>query len=248
MAFFCASEAPTTYFINLIRAVSDGGPTLMHDILPKLDLTISLQIFLYWLFSPVLLELSQKCIMYKLYNHIETHTPIVPNISLKNQHAQQTNLTPAGLSTLDGSSSTSLTLQSCCPVSLPHHRVMQTHRATASLLLRLVPVYVSHAHPASSVPRAGRLGADGPLGVVLRSLEGERLPRVDERDVQDLPALRAVGGEDAPGANPELDQQVWLEGGGHPGVVQVWWGREDGWIETYFFSLNVVLKGQFTPK
>ena len=220
----------------------------MHDILPKLDLTISFQIFLYWLFSPVLLELSQKCIMYKPYNHIETHTPIVPNISLKNQHAQQTNLTPAGLSTLDGSSSTSLTLQSCCPVSLPHHRVMQTHRATASLLLRLVPVYVSHAHPASSVPGAGRLGADGPLGVVLRSLEGERLPRVDERDVQDLPALRAVGGEDAPGANPELDQQVWLEGGGHPGVVQVWWGREDGWIETYFFSLNVVLKGQFTPK
>ena len=178
--------------------------------------------------------------MYKLYNHIKTDISIVPNISLKNQHAQQTNLTPAGLSTLDRSTSTSLTLQRCCPVSLPHHRVTQTHRATASLLLRLVPVYVPHTHPASSGPRARRLGADGPLGVVLRSLEGERLPRVDERDVQDLPALRAVGGEDARGANPELDQEVWLEGGGHPGVVQVWWGREEGWIGTCF-----LLPGKF---
>lgn len=124
------------------------------------------------------------------------------------------------------SSSTRLALQRRRPVRLPHHRVLQTHRAPAALLLRMVPVYVSHAHPpaagvASPGPRPGRLSADRPLGVVLAGLEGERLPRRDERDVQDLPAPGAVGGEDARGANPELDQEVGLEGGGHPAVVKV---------------------------
>ncbi len=142
---------------------------------------------------------------------------------------------PIRVSALDCSSFTSLTLQRRSPVSLPHHWVLQTHRATASLLLRLVPVYVSHTHPASSGPWPARLGADSPLGVVLAGLEGERLPWVDDLDIQNLPAQRAVGGEDACGANPELDQEVWLEGGGHPGVVQVWWGREGGWTGTCFY-------------
>lgn len=100
-------------------------------------------------------------------------------------------------STLDRSSSTSLTLKRCRPVSLPNHWVLQTHRATASILLCLVPVYVSHTYPASPGPHSCRLGADSPLGVVLGGLEGERLPWVDESDVQDLPAQRAVGGEDS---------------------------------------------------
>lgn len=141
----------------------------------------------------------------------------------------------SGWSTLARSSSASLTLQRRCPVSLPHHRVLQTHRATATPLLRLVSIYVSHTHPASSSPGPGRFGADSPLGVVPAGLEGERLPWVNECDVQDLPAQWAVGGEDARGANPELDQEVWLEGGSHPGVVQVWWGREGGWMETCFY-------------
>lgn len=136
-------------------------------------------------------------------------------------HFPQSQLTYSRLSTLDCSSSTRLTLQRRRAVSLPHHWILQTHSAAASLLLRLVPVNVSHTHPASSGPRPRRHSADCPLGVVLAGLKGKRLPWGDERDVQDLPAQRAVGGEDASGANPELDQEVGLEGGGYPGVVQV---------------------------
>lgn len=105
-------------------------------------------------------------------------------------------------------SSTALALQRRRPVRLPHHGVLQTHRAAAPLLLRLVPVDVSHTHPSPSGPHPARRGADGPLRVVLAVLEVERLPRVDELDVQDLPSQRAVGGEDACGANPELDQEI----------------------------------------
>ena len=117
-------------------------------------------------------------------------------------------MTYSRLSALDCSSSTRLTLQRRRSVSLPDHWIPQTHRAAASLLFRLVPVNVSHTHPASSCPRPSRLGANRPLGVVLAGLESERLPRGDGLDVQDTPAPRAVGGEDASGANPELDQEV----------------------------------------
>lgn len=123
---------------------------------------------------------------------------------------------------------TSLTFEDGGPVGLPNHRVLQTHRAAATLLLRLISVYVSHTHPASPSPRPGRVGADSPLGVVLAGLEGEWLSWVYECDVQDFPALCAVWGEDAWRVNPELDQQVWLEGWSHPGVVQVWSGRMNG--------------------
>lgn len=117
--------------------------------------------------------------------------------------------------TLDRPPSTVLTLQGCSPVGFPHHGVLQTHGPTTTLLLRLVTVDVAHTHPAA------RPGAHRPLGVVLAGLEGEDVARVEERDVQDLPAPRAVGRQDSCGADPELDQEVGLEGGGHPGVVQV---------------------------
>lgn len=130
-------------------------------------------------------------------------------------------MSPADGSAFDCSPSTSITLQGRCPVSLPHHRVLLTHGATAALLLCHVPIYVSHAHPASSGAGAGRRRTDSPLGVVLADTEGERLPRVDEFDVQDFPAQGAVGRENASGADPELDQEIGLEGGSHPAVVQV---------------------------
>lgn len=106
------------------------------------------------------------------------------------------------------SSSTLLPLRRSRPVGLPHDRVLQTHRPAAALLLRLVAVDVAHAHPASPAPRGpGRGGADGPLGVVRAAFEGE-LPQLDDSDVQDLPVAGAVGGQNAAGVNPKLDQEV----------------------------------------
>lgn len=105
-------------------------------------------------------------------------------------------------------SSTLLPLHRSLPVGLPHGRVLQTHGPAAALLLRLVAVDVAHAHPASPAPRGpGRGGADGPLGVVHAAFEGE-LPHLDEGDVQDLPVAGAVGGQNASGVNPKLDQEV----------------------------------------
>lgn len=101
------------------------------------------------------------------------------------------------------SSSTIRIFQNCRPVSLPHHRVSQTHRASPPLLLGLVPIYVSDARPAP-----GSRGAHSPLGVVLAGLEIERLSWVYESDVQDLPSQRAVRREDPGGTNPELHQEV----------------------------------------
>lgn len=129
--------------------------------------------------------------------------------------------------TLECYTFTSLTFENGGPVGLPNHRVLQTHRAAAALFLRLVSIYVSHTHPATSGPWPGRAGADSPLGVVLAGLECEWLARVNECDVQDFPAQWAVWGEDTWGVNPELDQEVWLEGWSHPGVVQVWPDRDE---------------------
>lgn len=113
-----------------------------------------------------------------------------------------------GWGTLNCFPPTVLALQRCRSVSLPNHWILQAHCSSTALLLRLVPVYVPHAHPASPRPSPRRFGADRPLGVVLGVLEGVGLARADERDVQNLPAQRAVGGEDARGANPELNQEV----------------------------------------
>lgn len=136
-------------------------------------------------------------------------------------HVQVDTSGSSRLSALDCFSLTVLTVQGRCSVSLPHHRITMTHCASTPLLLSLISVYVPDTHPASTSPSL--TGAHRPFGVVLAGLEGERLPRVEELDVQDLPVIRAVGRKDARGANPELDQEVWLEGWGHPRVIQIWW-------------------------
>lgn len=138
--------------------------------------------------------------------------------------------------TLNRCSSTSFTLQRSCPICFPHHRVPLTHSATATFLLGFIPIYISHTHPPTSRP--SRVGADSPLGVVLAGLKGERLAWVEECDIQDLPAQWAVGGKDPSGANPELDQEIWLEGWSHPGVVEVWWSREGGCLTTLFLWIK----------
>lgn len=74
-----------------------------------------------------------------------------------------------------------LPLQRRRSIGLPHYWVPKTHCPAAALLLRLVPVDVAHTHPAACcpAPRGGRVGADGPLGVVLAGFEGKRLTRLD---------------------------------------------------------------------
>lgn len=136
-------------------------------------------------------------------------------------HVQVDTSGSSRLSALDCFSLTVLTVQGRCSVSLPHHRITMTHCASTPLLLSLISIYVPDTHPASTSPSL--TGAHRPFGVVLAGLEGERLPRVEELDVQDLPVIRAVGRKDARGANPELDQEVWLEGWGHPCMIQIWW-------------------------
>lgn len=113
------------------------------------------------------------------------------------------------------------------PVRLPHRSIHPTHRPTAPILLRLVPVNVPHADPVAA-PHAASAGAHRPLGVILRGFKGDPLPRRDQIHVQNFPAGRAVGGQDAGRATPELHQQVRPESRCHPGVVEVWvrWHRE----------------------
>lgn len=98
-----------------------------------------------------------------------------------------------------------LTLQRRCPIGLPHRGVLQTHRPAPSLLLSLVAVDVAHTHPASSSIQPTPGGTHGPLGVVVGGLEGDPAAWGDKLDVQDLPAQGAVRGQDASGADPELD-------------------------------------------
>lgn len=109
-----------------------------------------------------------------------------------------------------------------------------THCAPTPLLFSLISIYVPDTHPASTSPSL--TGAHRPFGVVLAGLEGERLPRVEQLDVQDLPVLRAVGRKDAWGANPELDQEIWLEGWGHPRMVQIWWRGHKNDEGVFFFT------------
>lgn len=123
--------------------------------------------------------------------------------------------------TLHFSSSTTLIIHNCCPVSLPHHRVSQTHGSSATLLLSHIPIDVPYTHPPASSPGTSCLGAHSPLGVVLAGLKFRRLSRVYSCDVQDLPSQGAVRRKDPCGTNPELDQEVRLEGRGHPGMVEV---------------------------
>lgn len=113
-----------------------------------------------------------------------------------------------------------LALQRRRSIRLPHAHVLPAHGPAPSLLLRLVPVNVPHAHPGPA-PRPASSGAHRPFGVIFRGTEGPLAARREQVYVQNLPAGGAVGWEDAGGATPELHQQVRLQRGSHPGVVQV---------------------------
>lgn len=129
-------------------------------------------------------------------------------------------LKPCGLALLHFAS-TRLALQRGRAIRLPHGNILPTHGPAPSLLLRLVPVNVPHAHP-SPAPQPASSCAHRPFGVILRGLEGDLAVWRDHVHVQSLPAGGAVGREDAGGATPELNQQVRLQRGSHPGMVQVW--------------------------
>lgn len=114
---------------------------------------------------------------------------------------------------------TGLALQRRRTIRLPHGNILPAHGPAPSLLLRLVPVNVPHAHPGPAPQSASSSRAHRPLGVILRCFEGDPAARRQQVHVQNLPPGGAVGPEDAGGATPELHQQVRLQRGSHPAMV-----------------------------
>ncbi len=133
-------------------------------------------------------------------------------------------------------STAALTLQGGRAIGLPHRSILTAHRTPASLLLRLVTVDISNTDPAARRPTSSAATADtdGPLRVVLCSLECDALAWGNEIYVEDFPARRAVGVQDSRGATPELNQQVWLKRRSNPGVIQVWLGMKQ-WKSLHYF-------------
>ncbi len=133
-------------------------------------------------------------------------------------------------------STAALTLQGGRAIGLPHRSILTAHRTPASLLLRLVTVDISNTDPAARRPTSSAATADtdGPLRVVLCSLECDALAWGNEIYVEDFPAWRAVGVQDSRGATPELNQQVWLKRRSNPGVIQVWLGMKQ-WKRLHYF-------------
>lgn len=109
-------------------------------------------------------------------------------------------------------STTGLALQGSRAIGLPHHGILSAHCTPTSLFLGLVTVDVSYADPAARGPNSSvaAAGTDRPLRVILCSLERDALAWGNEIYVEDFPARRAVRGQEASGAAPELNQQVGL--------------------------------------
>lgn len=109
-------------------------------------------------------------------------------------------------------STTGLALQGSRAIGLPYHSILAAHCTPTSLFLRLVTVDVSYADPAAQCPTssAAAAGTDRPLRVILCSLERDALAWGNEIYVENFPAWRAVRGQEASGATPELNQQVGL--------------------------------------
>ncbi len=143
---------------------------------------------------------------------------------------------PCGFVTRLHFSTAGLTLQGCRAIGLPHHSILTAHRTPTSLLLRLVAVDISNTDPAARRPTSSAAAADtdGPLRVVLCSLECDALAWGNEIYVEDFPAWRAVRVQDSRGATPELNQQVGLKRRCNPGVIQVWlWMKQ--WKSLHYF-------------